>query len=248
MNARSGVVSRAVEAPWLRWAGPTRGTARARLRWLTGEPTSGGNPARRVVALFERHPRWTATAAGVGAGVGAAVVAGPVAGAACATYALLAVGAWFGRARSNAANRTRAAAVEALATVVGDLRAGLPIDAAAAAVAGATRRLAAAVQVAERVGAPLADLLERVERDLRAEHRVRQSVQAETAGVRATGYLLAALPAAGIGLGYGMGADPLSMLLHTPPGAACVLSAVALQCAGLVWTSQLCKRAVGADR
>jgi len=55
----------------------------------------------------------------------------------------------------------------------------------------------------------------------------------------ATAALLGVLPAAGIGLGYLMGSDPLRVLLHTPVGAGCALGAVAFQLAGLAWTDRL---------
>ena len=51
--------------------------------------------------------------------------------------------------------------------------------------------------------------------------------------------LLAALPLGGIALGYGIGADPLQVLLHTTLGAACAIGAVILQCAGLLWCDRL---------
>jgi tight adherence protein B len=225
-----------------------------------GAPTG----ALRAAVAFARRPRRTAVAAALATGAAAAAVCGPVAGIALALYALLAVGGWLAHRRADGEERTRASAIETLATVAGDLRAGLPImtalgDASStlnrtdregsgpAAAGVAARRLAAAVRVAELVGAPLADLLDRVERDLRAVHLRRQSVRAETAGVRATAYLLAALPTAGIALGYGMGANPLHTLLYTPLGAACALAAIALQCGGLVWTSRMCARAVGGE-
>jgi tight adherence protein B len=42
-----------------------------------------------------------------------------------------------------------------------------------------------------------------------------------------------------VAVGYGIGADPLRMLLHTPVGAACVGLACAFQLAGLLWTERL---------
>lgn len=103
----------------------------------------------------------------------------------------------------------------------------------------AARRLVAAWRLAERTGAPLADVLERLDRDLRADERARALAEAQTAGARTTAVLLAALPLAGLGLGYAIGTDPLDVLLHTPIGAVLALAAVALQLAGLVWSSRL---------
>jgi Flp pilus assembly protein TadB len=97
----------------------------------------------------------------------------------------------------------------------------------------------AACAVSERTGAPLAEVLDRVEAYLRQAHRLRLAVAAHRAGTRATALLLAILPAAGVAVGYGMGADPLQVLLHTRLGAACVGLACALQIAGLLWTERL---------
>jgi tight adherence protein B len=89
------------------------------------------------------------------------------------------------------------------------------------------------VVLAEQTGAPLADVIERIEADARSADRARAAVAAQSAGSRATAWLLAGLPAGGIALGYAIGADPLAVLLHTPIGAACAAGAVGLQLAGL---------------
>ena len=51
--------------------------------------------------------------------------------------------------------------------------------------------------------------------------------------------LLAAMPAAGVGLGGLIGVDPAPVLLRTRLGAACLLGAVALQLGGLAWATRL---------
>ena len=94
-------------------------------------------------------------------------------------------------------------------------------------------------RLAERTGAPAADLVERIEADARAADRSRAKAEAEASGARSTALLLAVLPVGGIALGYGIGADPLHVLLHTPVGAACAIAAALLQCAGLIWTDRL---------
>jgi tight adherence protein B len=94
-------------------------------------------------------------------------------------------------------------------------------------------------RLAERTGAPAADLVERIEADSRAADRAKAAAAAEAAGAQATALLLAALPFAGIGLGYMIGADPLRVLLHTPLGGACAVGAVLLQCAGMLWADRL---------
>ncbi|MEU7904187.1 hypothetical protein [Actinoplanes sp. NPDC049118] len=132
-----------------------------------------------------------------------------------------------------------------------DLRAGLAMGGSSLASGppgspGASARdqrladLAAAVwRLAERTGAPAADLVERIEADARADDRSRAMAAAQAAGAQATALLLAALPVGGIGLGYSVGVDPLQVLLHTPLGAACAVGAVLLQSTGLLWADRL---------
>ena len=98
---------------------------------------------------------------------------------------------------------------------------------------------AAVWRLAERTGAPAADLVERIEADARAGDRSLATARAQAAGAQATALLLAALPIGGIALGYGIGVDPLQVLLHTLPGAACAIGAVLLQCGGLLWADLL---------
>jgi tight adherence protein B len=98
---------------------------------------------------------------------------------------------------------------------------------------------AAVWRLAERTGAPAADLVERIEADARAADRARASAAAEAAGAQMTGILLAALPFGGIALGYSIGAEPLDVLLHSPIGAGCAIGAVLLQSAGLLWSDRL---------
>ncbi|MEV6799673.1 hypothetical protein AB0M91_15175 [Micromonospora rifamycinica] len=96
-----------------------------------------------------------------------------------------------------------------------------------------------AVRLADRTGAPLAELLERVEADARAFDRGLAGAAAQAAGANATALLLAGLPLGGIALGYGIGVDPLAVLLHTPVGAGCALAAMGLQAGGLLWAERL---------
>lgn len=104
-------------------------------------------------------------------------------------------------------------------------------------------RLAAAVssaaRVAEITGARFADLLDRIEADARAAAKARATAAAHAAGTGATAVLLALLPAAGVLLGYGIGTDPLRVLLHTRVGAACVTASLVLQVTGLAWSRRL---------
>ena len=85
------------------------------------------------------------------------------------------------------------------------------------------------MRLADRTGAPLAELVERIEADARATDRGLAAAAAQAAGARATAWLLAALPLGGIGLGYGIGVDPVAVLLHSTVGGACAIVAIALQ-------------------
>jgi tight adherence protein B len=175
-----------------------------------------------------------------GAAVVGLLLGGPVAAAIACAYAGLGGRAWLRRVARRRAVATRSAALDALAGLAADLRAGLPPAEARSNEGDRLRRLTGSVwHLAERTGAPAADLVERIEADARATDRARAAAAAQAAGAQATSMLLAALPLAGLGLGVLMGADPFHVLLHTPLGAACGLAAVVLQAAGLLWSERL---------
>ena len=99
--------------------------------------------------------------------------------------------------------------------------------------------LAGAWHVAERAGAPLAAVLDRVAASSRDDAEVDREVQAEAAPARATGRLMAVLPVLGLSLGAGMGADPVHVLTGTVLGASCLAAGLALACAGLAWIDHI---------
>jgi tight adherence protein B len=213
---------------------------RRRLRAVRGVA-----PAPRLGRAV-RYPRLAPAVLAGAFAIPVAMLAGPVGGAVVAVYVLVVASYGLRRSREVARTRARSRALDALAALAADLRAGLAPDGARAAVQPLVDsvplvrdRVAAAWRVADVTGAPLADLLDRLEVDLRSLDRVRLAAAAHAAGTRATAGLLAVLPVAGIGVGYGMGADPLHVLLHTPAGAGCVAAAVLLQLAGLAWTGRL---------
>jgi tight adherence protein B len=168
---------------------------------------------------------------------------GPVAGAVGAAYAGLAGRALLRRSMRRQAAAARSGVLDDLAALAADLRAGLPpIEAAPLrpAPADRTAHLTSSVwRLAERTGAPAADLVERIEADARATDRAAATATAQAAGAQATAFLLAGLPLGGIGLGIAIGADPVRVLLHTPIGAVCAVVAVLLQCGGLLWADRL---------
>jgi len=107
------------------------------------------------------------------------------------------------------------------------------------------RALAACWTVCAGSGSGLAAAVERLEEGLRAEQAQRRAVDAELAGPRATAGLLAVLPAGGLLLAVGLGADPLSVLLETPLGLTCLTVGLALDALGVWWTGRLVASAGG---
>ncbi|MEV5822976.1 hypothetical protein AB0L22_27840 [Micromonospora haikouensis] len=199
-----------------------------------------------VPAWLSASPRRAPLVGGVAGAASGAVLAGPVAAVVVGAYGALAVRGLLRRRLVRQAQLARRRSLDQLCALAADLRAGVPVLTAAASLpvdpAAADRlgRLArAAVQLADRTGAPLADLLERIEADARATDRGLAAAAAQAAGSRATAWLLAALPLGGIGLGYGVGVDPVAVLLHTPVGGGCAVAAVVLQLAGLFWAERL---------
>jgi tight adherence protein B len=206
---------------------------------------------RRALPRLVGGPVWrTALVAAALTAAAAALNGGPVAGVVAAVYTAVIVYEWRRRATRKQVAAGRAATLDKLSTLVADLRAGIPAAVLAAEhpgsdVSGRLGRLTGAVwNLAERTGAPAADLLERIEADARSADRSAKTAVAQASGAQTTALLLAALPLAGIALGHGIGADPLGVLLGTPLGAACLTGAVLLQCAGLKWAQRLSDRAV----
>jgi len=201
-------------------------------------------------SVARRRPRRLIAAVAVAAGVVGWVLGGPVAALVAAVYSALGTRAWVRGVGTRLDAVGRAHSLDDLCALAADLRAGLPPAVAAESHAdqGAGLRLgeltAAVWRLAEHTGAPAADLIERIEADARTADRGKASAAAQAAGARATALLLAALPVGGIALGYGIGADPLRVLLHTPLGAACAAGALLLQCAGLFWVDRLANGAV----
>jgi tight adherence protein B len=105
--------------------------------------------------------------------------------------------------------------------------------------ADALADLAGAWHVAERAGAPLAHVLDRVASTARDDAEVDREIQAEAAPARATGRLMAVLPVLGLSLGAGMGSDPVHILTGTVLGASCLAGGVALACAGVAWVDRI---------
>ena len=105
--------------------------------------------------------------------------------------------------------------------------------------------LAATWRAVEVTGAGLAAPAARLAAAARADEGVRRELTAQLAGPRSTMHLLCVLPAFGVLLGHGLGADPAGFLLRTAPGQAVLLAGVVLEAAGVVWTRAVVSRASG---
>ena len=98
---------------------------------------------------------------------------------------------------------------------------------------------AAAWSIADATGAPLAMVLERVSDTVQATVDVDREVAVEAAPARATARLMAFLPLIGIVLGTTLGADPIEVLIGTGLGVGCLITGLALACAGVWWIERL---------
>ena len=254
----------ALAAAWPNGAASRRlGTSQTRLslRPLSLDPAV----ARARLGEYADRPRRAMAVTALLLAVAGLLLSGPVAALLAAAYGTLSVRALLRRAARSRASAARARSLDDLCALAADLRAGLPPativdpDSGDARVGGrldarpgrspgsqpgaAERRIAeltkAVWRLAERTGAPAAELVERIEADARAADRARASVAAQAAGAQATALLLAALPLGGIALGYGIGVDPLQILLHTTLGGGCALGAAFLQAVGLLWADHL---------
>ena len=105
------------------------------------------------------------------------------------------------------------------------------------------RLLEACLRVGSERGGTLATVLDGLAAALRDEEAQRQDVSVQLAGPRATARLLAVLPLLGIGMAAALGADPLSFLCGSLPGLACLIAGVALDIAGVYWTTRLARAA-----
>ncbi len=103
--------------------------------------------------------------------------------------------------------------------------------------------LARAWQVSVRTGAPMSASLEQVAATLAAEQDLRAVVAGELSAPRATGKVMAVLPACGVGLGYLLGGEPIGWLLGGPLGWGCLLAGVILASLGVLWIEELARRA-----
>ena len=103
--------------------------------------------------------------------------------------------------------------------------------------------LAAAWEVSERSGAPMARVLDRLGDGIRDERETQREISAGLGPAKATARLMAVLPLFGLGMGVSMGARPVHILLDTVVGSLCLAAGAALACAGVWWVDQIAARA-----
>jgi len=173
----------------------------------------------------------------------------------------------FGSRRRRAMSEQREGTLRAIAALVAELKAGHSPEAAlinvgpqcwpfayrAAIAHGDTtealsrdshlrpelRALAACWQVGLNTGAGLASSIASLYLALRAQQETRAHLEAELAGPRATAVTLGFLPVIGIGLGYILGAEPLTWFFSSLFGFATLLVGSGLTLLGLWWTSRI---------
>lgn len=233
-----------------------RGRARQRRRALTG------------LGAWERalDDASSALRAGVGPGVAlrraasaaasveSSAPAGGVSGAGAAT-----TGDANGQRRVAAILTTAAAHADLGGDVAGALRSGhtgaatgaLPAGPASVVVGASAPsgpdsevelvagELAGAWLLATRHGVVLADVVDGLRTDVASRRARAVRVESTLAGPRATAVILTALPAFGVLLGSGFGADPLAVLVQGTLGGVLCLAGAVFLAGGLLWTDRI---------
>ena len=69
-------------------------------------------------------------------------------------------------------------------------------------------------------------------------------MRSAVAGPQSSATVLALLPILAVGLGAGMGADPLGLLFGTATGRLLLCTGAVLDAAGVLWTLRLVERAL----
>lgn len=109
------------------------------------------------------------------------------------------------------------------------------------------RQAAAAWQVAEESGAPLAASLTSIADALRSLEQARRDAEVALAGPIMTARIVLALPVLGLLLGSALGFDSLGVLLLRPVGWILLAAAAALVVAARAWSRRLVDRARPSD-
>jgi tight adherence protein B len=105
--------------------------------------------------------------------------------------------------------------------------------------------VAASCRLADSLGAPLADVLDRCADGVAEAARAEAARRVALAGPASTARVLAWLPVAGLALGWALGAGPIAVLLDGGAGSAAGLAGLGLLAAGRRWTAVLLAAARG---
>lgn len=223
------------------WVGPARGPAQRLARLTAACEPSPGTAARssRRGGLHGRLHRHPVAATDLAAVVGelAGLVRAGVPAPAAWGYAAAGV-------RADALGVVLAAAAAAASSGLSVADAldrhaqSLPAD-----VSSDLGCLAGSWRVAERTGAPVADVLARVAHTIRDAADARDARSTAMAAPLATARILALLPVLGLGLGQAMGASPVQVLLGTPVGRVSGGVGLAFAAVGALWTRRLVRSA-----
>lgn len=100
-------------------------------------------------------------------------------------------------------------------------------------------QLAIAWDLSQETGAPLASLVEQIVMSLETEEKRKSLIQTETASVKATVYVLAALPLVGIFLAAMLGINVVAWFVSGPLGLACFFSGVVFEVIGVLWVRRM---------
>jgi tight adherence protein B len=149
-----------------------------------------------------------------------------------------------GQPPAQAWSRTLGTAVLGPAPTTGQLIGDAPADQ----VRGRALAVVAACRVADRLGAPLAPVLEVIGEALAADADAEADLAAALAGPRAGARVVGWLPVIGTLAGMALGADPIGVLLGGGLGTLAGTAGLALLAVGHGWTRALVVRAQRAGR
>lgn len=230
--------------------------AAALFCWPPGRPR---RPRRRVLG-HGRIP-WTTSLVGPATGLLGWFAGGPLVAAAFALLGWTVTAVVAGAVRDRSDARAAETTEQAVGALLRELRAGSSPEVALRAVLveypgspalvavlddavtddPVAQRLRDSAALSTGLGLPWSGVLVAVADDLRVQSRIRVARAAAMAGPRLSGWVLAALPVVGIGLGYGMGTDPLRVLLHSGPGQLLMLVGAGLTSGGLWWVRRIAR-------
>lgn len=100
-------------------------------------------------------------------------------------------------------------------------------------------QLAIAWDLSDDTGAPLADLVEQILKTIERDEKSNALIQTETAGVKATVFVLGLLPIIGIFLAAMLGINVLSWFFSGVIGFICLFVGTMLELLGILWVRKM---------